>query len=104
MLLLKLTVPVDLGIVKLEDAAVLTELHIQVIGACENLVTERTEFGLGAHIVRLVDDGVDVNVLLNDDLPNHLLVGKVLISEIEMRYMACRVETTRNVVVKLFGE
>lgn len=81
---LQLAVPVDLCIVQLEGAVVLTDYDIEVVGSSENLVREGTEFGRVADISRLVDDGADGRVLVAENLSNNLLVGEELVTEVKV--------------------
>lgn len=58
-------VPVHFAKVEAEVAVGLVHLDVQVRFARQDLVGERAELGLGAHVERLVDDGRDVGVLVN---------------------------------------
>lgn len=65
---LQLAVPVDFGVVELEDAVALGDLNVEVVGPGQDFVLEGPELGLGADVVDLVDDGLDLRVLVEDDL------------------------------------
>ena len=75
-------IPVDLGIVKVEDAAGLTDLDEQVIWPGQDFVAEGAELAFCANVVDFVDDGANVWVLVENDLANDLLVRKVLASDV----------------------
>ena len=127
---LELAVPVDLGVVELEGAVALGDLDVQVVGAGQDFVLERPELGVGADIVDLVDDGLDLGVLIEQDLGYEVLVGEIVITKVEMRwvpsvvishvttrgsgkggaererrtYMARDIEAGGDLVVEIFGE
>lgn len=84
---LELAVPVDLGVVELEGAVALGDLDVQVVGAGQDFVLERPELGVGADIVDLVDDGLDLGVLIEQDLGYEVLVGEIVITKVEMRWV-----------------
>ena len=98
-LAVQLAVPVDLGVVEAEDALVLAHLDVEVVGPGEDLVAERAELGLGAHVRGLVDHRPDVRVLVHQHLRNHPLVGHVVLPQVEVRHVARRVEALRDPVV-----
>lgn len=84
MLGLELRVPVDLCVVKGEDAVVLLDLDVEVIRAGEDLVAEGAELGLGADVVDLVDDRLEAGDLVKDDVRDDLFVGEVLVSQVQV--------------------
>jgi hypothetical protein len=65
---LQLAVPVDLGVVKVEDAVAFGHLDVEVVRTGQHFVLERPELGLGADVVDLVDDCFELGVLVEDDL------------------------------------
>lgn len=81
---LELAVPVDLGVVELEDAVVLLDLDVHVVRSTKDFIAEGPELGLVADVVDFVDDGADFGVLVEDDLGDDLLVGEVPVPEVEM--------------------
>lgn len=81
---LELRVPVDLCVVEGEDAVVLLDLDVEVVGAVEDLVAEGAELGLGADVVDLVDDGLEAGDFVEDDVGDDLFVGEVLVSQVEV--------------------
>lgn len=81
---LELAVPVDLGVVKLERAAVLRHLDVQIVLAGEDLVLKRPELGLGADVLDLVDDGLDLGVLVDEHFGDELLVGQEVRPQVEV--------------------
>lgn len=81
---LQLAVPVDFGVVKLEDAVALGDLDVEVVGPGQDFVLECPELGLGADVVDLVDDGLDLRVLVEDNLCDEVLVGQIVVPEVEM--------------------
>lgn len=81
---LELRVPVDLCVVEGEDAVVLLDLDVEVVGALEDLVAEGAELGLCADVVDLVDDGLEARDLVEDDVGDDLFVGEVLVSQVEV--------------------
>lgn len=82
---LELAVPVHLGVVELEDAIVLLDLDVHILGSAENLVGKCSELRVAADIVHLVDNGANLGVLVEDDLCDDLLIGEVLFLEVEVR-------------------
>ena len=84
MLWLELRVPVDLCVVKGEDAVVLLDLNVEVVRSGEDLVAEGAELGLGADVVDLVDDGLEAGDLVEDDVRDDLFVGEVLVSQVQV--------------------
>ncbi len=84
MLCLELAVPIDLGVVELEDAVALGDLDVEVVWAGQHLVLEGPELGLGADIIDLINHGPDLGVLVEDDLCDEVLVGDIVFSEVEM--------------------
>lgn len=84
MLGVELAVPVYFGVVEFEDTAGLAYLNVQIIRTPEDFVGKSSELVLRANVVDLVDDGLDVRVLVKEDLGDDVFVGQVLISDIEM--------------------
>lgn len=82
---LELAVPVDLGVVKLEDAAALGDLDVQVVRTSQDFVLEGPELGLGPDVVDLVDDGPELGVLVQQDLGHQVLVGEVVFPKVQVR-------------------
>lgn len=74
-LVTQLRVPVDFGIVKLEGASALANLDEHIVGPGQDLVGKGAELVLCADIVRLVDDGPEVGVLIQDNLGDDVLIG-----------------------------
>ena len=94
-------VPVHLRKVKIEDAALLVDLDVQVVGPVEHLVLEGAVCVLGAHIVQLVDDGAHGGVLVGEDGGNEVLVGEIALSEVKVGDMARQGEAGGDLVVVL---
>lgn len=86
MLGLELAVPIDLGVVELEDTVVLGDLDLEVTRAGENFVLEGPKLGLSSNIVNLVDDGFDDRVLVHENLGHQLFVWEILFPEVQMRW------------------
>ena len=86
---LQLAVPVHLCVIKLEDAVVLGNLDLHVIGTSQDLVLEGSELGLGSDVVDLVDDGADVLGLVQDELGDHLLVGDITLPQVHVGWISC---------------
>jgi len=61
---LELGVPVDFCVVELEDAVVLLDLDVEVVGPREDFVAESSELGFLADVVDLVDDGAEARRLV----------------------------------------
>lgn len=80
----ELGVPVDFGVVKLEDAAGFADFDVEVVGPGQDLVGKGAELALGADVVDLVDDCADAGVLVDYDFGNDVFVGEVLIPQVEM--------------------
>ena len=77
-------VPVDLGVVEAEAAVLLVDLNVQVGVAGEELVAEGAVFVLLADFVRLVDDGADDGVFVEEDGGDEVFVWEVLLAEVEV--------------------
>ena len=81
-------VPVDLGEVELESAALLVDFDVEVVFAHEHLVLERTESVLAPNIVYLVDDSLHHGVLVSENGCDQVLVGPVALAQVEVGNMA----------------
>jgi hypothetical protein len=86
---LELAVPVDFGVVEAEDAVVLADLDVHVVGAGEDLVGKGAEAGLAADVADLVDDGAELVVLVEDYLGDDGLEGEVALAEVEVGWARC---------------
>ena len=94
-------VPVDLGKVELESAALLVYFDVEVVFADEHLVLKRTESVLAPDIVYLVDDGLHHGVLVGENGCDQVLVGPVALAQVEVGDMAGQREALRDLVVIL---
>lgn len=104
MLVAELGVPVHLCIVEGKNAAALADLDEQVVGPGKDLVGEDAELVLRADVARLVDDGPEVRVLVQDDLGDDLLVRQVLLAEVEVGDVAGRVEAAGDLIAEVLWE
>ena len=75
-------VPVDLGKVKLEGAALLAELDIHVVRSVQDLVLKCAKGVLCAHIVQFVDDSLDHRVLVGKNSGNKVFVRPVPLAQV----------------------
>jgi len=92
-------VPIDLGEVKLEGAALLADGDIHVVRAVQDLVLEGAVCVLGADVVELVDDSADQGRLVGQDLPDQVLVRQVALAEVQVGDVARLREARRQLVV-----
>ncbi|KAI7724372.1 hypothetical protein KC322_g58 [Hortaea werneckii] len=81
-------VPVDLCVVELEGAVLLTDHHVEVVGASKDFIFESAEFVLFANVVDFVDYRLYARVLIHENFGDEILVLEVLIAEVEMGDMA----------------
>ncbi len=94
-------VPVDLGKVELEGAALLVDLDVQVVFAVEDLVLEGAEGVLATDGVELVDDRLDHGVLVGEHGGDEVLVGEVALAQVQVGDMAGEGEALGDLVVVL---
>jgi hypothetical protein len=77
-------VPVDLCEIKFKCAALLVDGDVHVVRAVQDLILEGAVCILGAHIVELVDDGVDQGGFVGEDLPDEVLIWQVSLTEVQV--------------------
>ncbi|KAI6754259.1 hypothetical protein HG530_012773 [Fusarium avenaceum] len=99
----ELAVPVYFGVVEFEDTAGLAYLNVQIIRTPEDFVGKSSELVLRANVVDLVDDGLDVRVLVKEDLGDDVFVGQLLDDEEHTNMSHC-VEATWDLLVEFFRE
>ena len=82
MLRVEPAVPVHLGVIEAEGAVFLVDLDVEVRVAGEEFVAEGAVFVGLADFVRLVDDGADGGVLVEEDGGDEVFVGEVFVAEV----------------------
>ena len=97
-------VPIHLGKVEVEDAVVVADGDVHIVRAGEDLVRERTEDVVGADVFDLVDHGADFGVLVQEDLPDQMAVGKVLFADVHVGDVADLCEAGGDLGVGVFRE
>lgn len=77
-------VPVHVCVVEAELAVIFLRDDVQVFVAGYDLQGEGSEFVFGAYVVEFVDDGFDSGVLVHDYRGDEILIGEILVSEVEV--------------------
>ena len=90
-------VPVHFGVIESEPAVSFVDLDSHVWVACEELVAEGAVFVGFAHPVGLVDDGADGGVFVLEDGGDEMLVGEVVVAEVEVGCSRCRCSVSQSV-------
>ena len=84
MLRVEPAVPVHFRVVEAEPAVFLVDLDVHVRVAGEEFVAEGAVLVCLADFVRLVDNGADGGVLVEDDGGDEVFVGEVFVAEVQV--------------------
>jgi hypothetical protein len=94
-------VPIDLCKVKLERAALFTQLDVHVVGPMQHFVLKCAESILCSDVVQLVDDCLDHGVLVRQHVCDEVFVRPVSLAQVQVRNMASQREALGYLVILL---